>query len=372
MNQRLQAGRLQPYLQWIHSGSREPRPLHLALDGKVFCANELPLSPPEGYGCRCRPISLTERQIQQRGLTVSELKRGDTAEVEIDGKTYRPVIEPSEGWSADPPGQGGAARQEKILQRIIDRSPEAIATQIRAEAERINQRFAERQQRPNLSRASAPEILNSFEVWQGVFSAIDRSSLSRKDKRKLDATQGIFAEVQTYATENTVRAVVDRQGNVQAVALVTDYEVVDAIYIDFLVAAPWNLRLVQDGRSVADAPAALVAQIAKESLDRGLGGTVKATVVRGATSFYERIGSREVKDGEYRLSPEAAQALIAIMEGKMEFSQKPEPIVIDLEGARRAELEFPALIRNPNYAKIHARQEAAKQAEAQQPPTDDG
>ncbi|WP_297086533.1 papain-like cysteine protease family protein [Thermoleptolyngbya sp. C42_A2020_037] len=132
-------------MQWIHSGSREPRPLHLALDRQVFRANELPIHPPEGYGCRCRTISLTERQLQQRGLTVSELKRGDTAEVEIDGQTYRPVIVPSEGWSADPPGQGGAARREEILQRIIDRSPEPIATQIRAEAERINQRFAERE-----------------------------------------------------------------------------------------------------------------------------------------------------------------------------------------------------------------------------------
>jgi hypothetical protein len=134
--------KLQPYLQWIHSGSREPRPLHLALDRQVFRANELPIYPPEGYGCRCRTIALTERQLQQRGLTVSNLKRGDTVEVEIDGKTYRPVIEPSEGWSGEAPGQSSAQRRADIIENIRLRVPSPIRRHLDEEIRQINQRFA--------------------------------------------------------------------------------------------------------------------------------------------------------------------------------------------------------------------------------------
>jgi len=125
--------------------------------------------------------------------------------------------------------------------------------------------------------------------------------------------------VQAYATESTVRAVIDRQGNVQAVAVIRDYEVVDAIYIDFLVAAPWNPRLIQDERSTEGTPVALVAQIDKESLDRGFGGTIKVSVLSAATLFYERLGFEEVGDGEYRLSPIGSRPRVAFPNHRTPF-----------------------------------------------------
>lgn len=86
--------KLQPYLQWVHGDTRNPRPAHLALDGKVFRADKLPMYPPCGFGCACRTISLTAKQVEARGLSVSDLKRGD----EINGVR----IEPDKGFDFIP------------------------------------------------------------------------------------------------------------------------------------------------------------------------------------------------------------------------------------------------------------------------------
>lgn len=73
--------KLRPYHQWRHGDSRDPRPAHLALDGIVFNAGEVPLRCPAGFNCRCTIFSLTRRDLVRRGLSVSTLKLGD----EIDG-----------------------------------------------------------------------------------------------------------------------------------------------------------------------------------------------------------------------------------------------------------------------------------------------
>jgi hypothetical protein len=133
--------KLQPYLQYIHSDSRHPRPSHLALNLKVFPANELPFYPPSGFNCACRAISLSQRQVDQQGLQISTLKRGDTTPVELDGQTYNPILQPDKGFDYIPQ-QPSAQRRQQLLDPIIQRSPPAIAAQIRAEIARINQQFA--------------------------------------------------------------------------------------------------------------------------------------------------------------------------------------------------------------------------------------
>ncbi|WP_019500843.1 phage minor head protein [Pseudanabaena sp. PCC 6802] len=76
---------------WRHGNSRSPRPVHLALDGKVFPADH-PLwnsmFPPCGFGCNCGVVSLSDRDLQRRGLRVETGYRpGDT--IEVDGKRFR-------------------------------------------------------------------------------------------------------------------------------------------------------------------------------------------------------------------------------------------------------------------------------------------
>jgi hypothetical protein len=64
-----------PYGLYRHGGSAEPRPEHLAWDGTV-----LPLddpwwdthSPQNGWGCKCKKFTLSERDVQRLGLQVAE------------------------------------------------------------------------------------------------------------------------------------------------------------------------------------------------------------------------------------------------------------------------------------------------------------
>lgn len=64
---------LRPYWQYRAVGDEHTRPSHLALDGKVFPADD-PFwdtwYPPNGFRCRCTVSSLSERQVKSRGLTV--------------------------------------------------------------------------------------------------------------------------------------------------------------------------------------------------------------------------------------------------------------------------------------------------------------
>lgn len=62
-----------PYWEWRHGNSPEPRPEHLAMDGKVFRAEEVTLALPHGFGCRCQWFSLSEREFLKSGKKISKL-----------------------------------------------------------------------------------------------------------------------------------------------------------------------------------------------------------------------------------------------------------------------------------------------------------
>lgn len=119
----------QPYVKYEHSDARNPRPLHLALDQQVFRKDAVPFALPNGYGCSCYYVGLSDRDLEREGLTVSDLSRGDSIPVEVGGQTYNPVIEPAEGWNRMPNPNPQQRRQE-ILQRIADRAAPSIAEQI--------------------------------------------------------------------------------------------------------------------------------------------------------------------------------------------------------------------------------------------------
>lgn len=72
---------LRPYWQYDAVHDRHTRPSHLAMDGKVFPADSPVWDtwyPPNGFRCRCTVRTLSERQVQQRGLTVEQsVPRGE-------------------------------------------------------------------------------------------------------------------------------------------------------------------------------------------------------------------------------------------------------------------------------------------------------
>lgn len=64
---------LRPYWQYDAVNDSKTRPSHLAMDGRVFMADD-PIwdtwFPPNGFKCRCTVKTLSKHQMEQRGLTV--------------------------------------------------------------------------------------------------------------------------------------------------------------------------------------------------------------------------------------------------------------------------------------------------------------
>ncbi|HAT50757.1 MAG: DUF935 family protein [Nitrospirae bacterium] len=61
-----------PYWQYKHSGSSHPRPAHKARDGMILLASDSWWQanyPPNGFGCKCRVITLAERDLKRMGRT---------------------------------------------------------------------------------------------------------------------------------------------------------------------------------------------------------------------------------------------------------------------------------------------------------------
>ncbi|MEF2968349.1 phage minor head protein [Paenibacillus sp. M1] len=92
--------RLRPYWQYDAVNDRRTRPSHLAMDGKVFRADD-PIwdtwYPPNGFRCRCGVKTLSERQVKDRGLTV-ETSAPVSAEV---GGRFTNII-PDPNFSTNP------------------------------------------------------------------------------------------------------------------------------------------------------------------------------------------------------------------------------------------------------------------------------
>jgi SPP1 gp7 family putative phage head morphogenesis protein len=61
-----------PFWQWRHGGSRDPRPEHLHLDGKIFRAEDVTVYPPSGFNCTCSVFSLSRRDLEREGGKLSK------------------------------------------------------------------------------------------------------------------------------------------------------------------------------------------------------------------------------------------------------------------------------------------------------------
>lgn len=119
------------YRMYRHRDSRHPRPAHLALDGKVFLAQDpvwATIMPTNGFGCRCAVFALSDRDLERRGLSVSEPPKGTVLIKDRQtGKTMRvpsingqPIAEPGFTYN---PGRGLKEQRAAVIQDAIDRLP---------------------------------------------------------------------------------------------------------------------------------------------------------------------------------------------------------------------------------------------------------
>jgi SPP1 gp7 family putative phage head morphogenesis protein len=131
--------KLRPYFQYRHGDSRVPRPHHLALDGKIYPANDpfwQTCYPPNGFGCSCKCFSLSKRDIQQEELTVEDspretvgIKDKVTGEVKrVPAIIGQPIAEP--GFTVAPGASQREAR-EAILEQAIQKLPPQLQQQVR-------------------------------------------------------------------------------------------------------------------------------------------------------------------------------------------------------------------------------------------------
>lgn len=71
-----------PGRMWRHRDSPQPRPLHKAIDGKVFPSDSVFWDVVGdgmcGYGCRCTSFLVSDRQLKQMGKTIEKPPPPDT------------------------------------------------------------------------------------------------------------------------------------------------------------------------------------------------------------------------------------------------------------------------------------------------------
>lgn len=112
-----------PHRMWRHGSSPEPRPNHLALDGKVFKADEPfweTAYPMCAYGCKCSALSLSERDLKRMGKKV---------ETPPDPKT---IAEPGFQRAA---GSAPKTERKQILRDGLSRLSPELQAKVRADLE---------------------------------------------------------------------------------------------------------------------------------------------------------------------------------------------------------------------------------------------
>ncbi len=123
--------KLRPYWQWKHGNSEAPRLTHLALDGKVFPADSLPFHPPAGFNCLCTVHSLSQRDVEKRGLEVQALQMGQSIDVvdPSNGQTRTVTLQPDKGFDRIP-GKSTSEQRAKLLERLDPELRKSVESEI--------------------------------------------------------------------------------------------------------------------------------------------------------------------------------------------------------------------------------------------------
>lgn len=126
-----------PYWTYQHGDSVRPRPLHLAWNGTTLPADDpwwQSHFTPNGWGCKCRVVAHSERDLKRKGLTVGtapdngsyEWANKRTGEVE----TIPNGIDP--GWNYTP-GRSPEADRKRIVGESIMGLPPELQAKVKAE-----------------------------------------------------------------------------------------------------------------------------------------------------------------------------------------------------------------------------------------------
>jgi SPP1 gp7 family putative phage head morphogenesis protein len=282
-----------PYLQWRHGGSRDPRPLHIALDRKVFSLDD-PFwqsmgNPPIGHGCRCSVFALGDRDLERLKLKVEKAP--------VLGSEYGGIpVEPDPGWGGGH-GRSNPEQRRKLLVSITQRLQPELAVAVEQEARFASLRFS--QEFGAVEKSQMQAIRDR-----------SRQELARTGSDDLRRADGLYSVIQEMADDSPqfFRGVIDGLGDLQASAIVTQSS--DSLVLNHLVSSPWNLRgMPKTGQQLKGAGGRLMADVARESIELGYEGRIRLSASPEARHYYENFGF--VADGNRMvLTPSQAQNLI--------------------------------------------------------------
>jgi SPP1 gp7 family putative phage head morphogenesis protein len=290
-----------PYLQWRHGGSRDPRPLHLALDKQVFRVDD-PFwgtmgNPPIGYGCRCQLFALKQRDVDRLGLSVAEGP-------EIGSVFKGSIVQPDPGWGGGH-GRSTPETRRNLLVNITKRLHPALAMQVEQDA-----RFASLRMSKEFGQVEATQLQVIRDRATSIEDEVEVDDLPRAD--------GLYSVIAEQAPDvpEMFRGMIDGLGDLQALAIVDIKKEPDAVMIYSIVTAPWNLRgMPPSGQQVKGAGTRLIADVARESVELGYGGRIRLSASPEAVGYYRSIGFEQEAGSRMMLSPEDAQQLIQVYYG---------------------------------------------------------
>jgi Phage Mu protein F like protein len=295
--------RRRPYWQWKHGDSRNPRPVHLALDGKVFPADSLPFHVPAGFGCKCQIFSLSQRDIDRENLTVETLIPGQDINY-TDPKTgqTRPIkLEPDKGFEWKPDRNLTPQRRAEILKNLApDLQQQVEEEYLGAMAEGRSETIGQQTQSAPTFKPATPQDIRQIEDWVTQYRA--KATLTAQEQAAFGLAQQIYQQ-----DSEDFRGVLHND-ILQSAATVLDG--LDHLYLDFIASAPWNVSTDRTSR-VSGAATAVIRLVIEESIAKGYDGRIHLAAIPSSRTFYESRGFEyDVEEGEYRLSPAAAKALL--------------------------------------------------------------
>ena len=91
---------MRPYGRYTHGQSLHPREQHLAWDGKIVPLDDPWWNcrwPPNGWGCKCSVVSVSEKELLRNGWTVSHPEPDETVKITVNTPDGPLEVETVEG-----------------------------------------------------------------------------------------------------------------------------------------------------------------------------------------------------------------------------------------------------------------------------------
>ena len=106
-----------PYWQYIAINDASTRPEHSALHGRIFRHDDpiwQKIFPPNGFNCRCSVRTLSDRELERKGL-IKDVEESNNGKIyDVHGQP----IEPDEGFAHNP-GEVGVIELDKLYQKKL-------------------------------------------------------------------------------------------------------------------------------------------------------------------------------------------------------------------------------------------------------------